>query len=231
MADTSEVLDAIDLSISDTKLLVIVANIRGAKMATDYASISYIGFPLSISETFQRLNTNKSIIEALNQLEEIKNLCVQSDKKLVTYLSMGFGNPYGDHYNQELVLKFVDLLVTLGSDVISLADTVGLAEPKSIEVLVDSVLKIWPDLELGAHLHSNPQNSISKIKAAYSGGAKRIDGALMGYGGCPMAEDILVGNIATEEIVRFLKEQPDSLAINDDELHKGLKLASEIFPK
>lgn len=231
LADTSNVLDAIDLSSSNTKLLVIVANIRGAREAASYSSISYIGFPLSISETFQRLNTNKSIIQALNELEEMKNLCVQSNKKLVTYLSMGFGNPYGDHYNEDLVLKFVDLVVALGSDVISLADTIGAASVKSVKSLIHAVVHMWPDLEFGAHLHSNPKDSFDKIKAAFSGGARRIDGALMGYGGCPMAKDELVGNIATEEVIRFLKKQPEPLSIDDEELGKALRMALEIFPK
>ncbi len=231
MADTQQVLQEIDRGSSKSQLLVIVANVRGAAEAAAFSGVDAIGFPLSISETFQQLNTNKSITEALNQLEQIKNLCEGANKKLVTYISMGFGNPYGDPYSMDMVLKFVDLLVTMGADVVSLADTVGVASPEAIKILVATILQDWPDLELGAHLHSHPSTALQKIRAAYEGGAKRIDGALMGFGGCPMANEELVGNIPTEKVVAFLGEHAKVDSINPEELVKALLMAQKIFPK
>ncbi len=231
LRDTVEVLDQLEWEGSQSKLLAIVANTRGAQDAAHYPAISYLGFPLSISETFQKRNTNKSIGEALNTLEEIQNICQRSDKKLVTYISMGFGNPYGDPYDVDLVSRFVDILVTLQSDVISLADTIGVSTPESILYLFSSLTKTYPSLELGAHLHSNPLTAMEKIEAAYAAGCKRYDGALKGFGGCPMAKDDLVGNLATETIIRFLEGQGEETGINHEELEKSIRLASEIFPK
>src|SRR5690606_21718579 len=187
MADTLEVLRGLDMQSTQSKLLAIVANVRGAEEAARHPEITYIGFPLSISETFQKRNTNKSISEALNVLEEIKNICDRAGKHLVTYISMGFGNPYGDRYEPDLVGQFVDILITLGSDVISLADTIGVADSTSIETLFTTVSKKFPRAEIGVHLHSRADSAVSKIEAAYRGGCRRFDGALRGYGGCPMA--------------------------------------------
>jgi hydroxymethylglutaryl-CoA lyase len=175
-------------------------------------------------------NTNKSIAEALNTLVEIKNICQQKGKKLVTYISMGFGNPYNDPYDKAMVSQFVDVLLTLGSDIISIADTIGSAQPQDVKDLFATLSKAYPSAELGVHLHSNPASAAEKIAAAYSSGCKRFDGALKGFGGCPMAKDELVGNIATEEIISFLKSKGEKLSINEQALNESLHMASQIFP-
>jgi hydroxymethylglutaryl-CoA lyase len=228
MRDTAEVINSLEWRKSKTKLLAIVANTRGAQEASAFEGITYLGFPLSISETFQQRNTNKSIAEALNTLAEIQNICAQSNKKLVTYISMGFGNPYGDPYDVDLVGKFVDILVTLGSNVISLADTIGVATTEVITFLFSSLTKKYPGIELGAHLHSNPATAEEKIKAAYEAGCKRFDGAIKGFGGCPMANDELVGNLATETIMSFL-ESREKLMIDRSAFGKALQMADKIF--
>lgn len=230
MRDTSTVVERIDCSGSNTKLLAIVANTRGAFEACKYEAITYLGFPLSVSETFQLRNTNKTIGEALNVLEEIKNACDRSGKKLVTYISMGFGNPYNDPYDIDLVVGFVDVLKTLGSDIISIADTTGVSDPKSISTLFSLIARQFPTLEVGAHLHSTPQTATEKIEAAYQSGCKRFDGAILGFGGCPMAEDDLVGNVATEKIIDYLESQGIHEEINFLELGKAIQMAGEIFP-
>ncbi len=231
LRDTDEVLAKLDIRKSKSKLLAIVANTRGAEQAAKYGSISYLGFPLSISETFQQRNTNKSIPEALNTLSEIKGICVKSNKKLVTYISMGFGNPYGDPYGAELVSQFVEIMVALGSDVISIADTVGVATAEEVQRLFKDLTNHYPELEIGAHLHANPATALKKIKAAYEAGCTRFDGAIYGFGGCPMAEDKLVGNMPTEKIVNFLQDQGEVLGINQDEFEKAMILANEILGK
>jgi len=230
MRDTAEVLSQLNLSQTSSKLLAIVANTRGAQDAASFDEIHYLGFPLSISETFQLRNTNKSIVEALNTLDEIQNICKKSNKILVTYISMGFGNPYGDPYDFEIVNKFVGILNTLDIKIVSLADTVGVSKPEQIQQLFASLIKEYSNLEFGAHLHSNPAKAIEKIEAAYRSGCQRFDGALMGYGGCPMAEDELVGNLATETIISFLDERGASLRLNRDELAKAMRLAHSTFP-
>ena len=231
MRDTPEVLEGLILNETKTKLLAIVANTRGAVEACRHDLITYLGFPLSISDTFQQRNTNKSIGEALNALEEIKRECLKHNKKLVTYISMGFGNPYGDPYDVDLVLGFVDILRTLGSDVISLADTIGVSTPENIKYLFSKLSKKYPDLEIGAHLHSTPQTALEKIEAAFLSGCKRFDGAIRGFGGCPMAKDDLVGNLATENIVSYLENQGIKTHINPVEFAHALTIADEIFPK
>jgi hydroxymethylglutaryl-CoA lyase len=229
MKDTAEVVSNLDVSGTTSRLLAIVANTRGAQEASSFQSITYLGFPMSISETFQMRNTNKTIAEALNTLNEIKNICIKTDKKLVTYISMGFGNPYGDPYAPELVSKFVDILLTLGSDVISLADTIGISTPKNIHQLFTSLTSAYPEAELGIHLHSSPQTRYEKIEAAYNAGCKRIDGALKGFGGCPMANDDLVGNLPTEDILSFVQSKQGKSLVNDAELRKALVMAAEVF--
>lgn len=231
MADTAAVISQLDIEGSHTKLLVIVANVRGAQEASTQP-IHYIGFPLSLSETFQQSNTNKSITEALNVLADIKDICLATNKKLVTYLSMGFGNPYDDFYDTDLVLKFTDLLNSLGTDVISLADTLGLASPDAITSLLQRVTSAHPSIEVGAHLHAEDKDASAKIMAAIAGGATRLDGALMGFGGCPMANSALVGNIATEKIITILEDyNTPHQHIQREELTKALQMASEIFQK
>jgi len=229
MQDTATVVGQLDLTKSKTKLLAIVANTRGAVEASAFEQITYLGFPLSISETFQMRNTNKTIAQALNTLEEIKNICVTSNKKLVTYISMGFGNPYGDPYAPDLVSMFVDILLTLGSDVTSLADTIGVSDPVRIKELFTSLTKSYPDAEIGVHLHSAPTTRMEKIEAAFNAGCKRFDGALQGFGGCPMANDELVGNLPTEGILTFLEGEGIDTKIDKGELGKALILASEVF--
>lgn len=230
MRDTKEVLAEINWNKSKSKLLAIVANTRGAEEASAFEGITYLGFPLSISETFQQRNTNKSIAEALSTLEEIQNICERSNKKLVTYISMGFGNPYNDPYDVSLVANFVDIIKTVGSKIISLSDTIGVSNPDNITFLFSNLAKQFPDIELGAHLHSNPATSREKIDAAFKAGCRRFDGAIRGFGGCPMAKDDLVGNMATETILSYLKENNVSTGLDDVAFAKALSLADKTFP-
>ncbi|HEY0653520.1 MAG TPA: hydroxymethylglutaryl-CoA lyase [Chryseosolibacter sp.] len=230
MRDTKEVLAGINWKTSKSALLAIVANTRGAEEASAFEGITYLGFPLSISETFQQRNTNKSIAEALSTLEEIQNVCQRSGKQLVTYISMGFGNPYGDPYEVKLVANFVDIIATIGCRVVSLADTIGVSNPENITYLFSNLSKQFPEIELGAHLHSNPATSIEKIDAAYLAGCRRFDGAIRGFGGCPMAKDELVGNMATETILGYLREKNVSTSINDKAFARALAMADKTFP-
>ena len=231
MRDTAEVLEKIDWQSSISKLLAIVANTRGAEDASRHQGISYLGFPLSISETFQQRNTNKSVVEALNTLEEIKETCDRSGKKLVTYISMGFGNPYGDAYDVSLVANFVDILTTMGADVISLADTIGVATPDDIQSLFSNLSKRFSETELGVHLHSTPQTAKDKIHAAYDAGCRRFDGAIRGFGGCPMANDELVGNIATETILTYLEEHKIGSGLDRKAFEEAESIADVVFPR
>jgi hydroxymethylglutaryl-CoA lyase len=230
LRDTKEVLDGISWKKSKSKLLAIVANTRGAEEASMHEGITYLGFPLSISETFQQRNTNKSIVEALSSLEEIQNICDRSGKKLVTYISMGFGNPYGDPYEVEVVANFVDIILTIGSSIISLADTIGVSNEENITYLFSNLSKKFPEVEFGAHLHSNPATSLEKIEAAYNAGCRRFDGAIKGLGGCPMANDDLVGNMATETIVSYLEAKGVDTGLNKQAFVNALTLADETFP-
>lgn len=229
MRDTAEVVKRLDLSGTSTKLLAIVANTRGAQEAVMFDEITYLGFPLSISETFQQRNTNKSISEALNSVAEIQELCQQRGKLLVTYISMGFGNPYGDPYDEEIVITFSGILQTLGVSIISLADTIGVSRPDQIKKLFSQATAAFPAIEFGAHLHSAPATALEKIEAVYNSGCQRFDGALKGFGGCPMAEDELVGNLATEAVVSFLKAQGENLSLNEFELMRALSQAALVF--
>lgn len=231
LRDTAEVLNNLDLSTTSSRLLAIVANTRGAEEASQHQQIHYLGFPLSISETFQQRNTNKSIPEALQTLMEIQAICEKTNKQQVVYISMGFGNPYNDPYDVEVVGKFVDILQTLGVKIVSLADTIGVSTPEQITYLFTALSKEFPAIELGAHLHSNPRTAVEKIDAAYRAGCKRFDGALKGFGGCPMAKDELVGNLATETILTYLQDKESSLKINQEELATAMLMADEIFPK
>jgi hydroxymethylglutaryl-CoA lyase len=231
LRDTTEVLAGLDLTGTTSKLLAIVANTRGAEEAATHEAIQYLGFPLSISETFQKRNTNKSIVEALETLNEIQQICIEHNKKQVVYISMGFGNPYNDPYDVEVVGQFVDILSTLGIGIISLADTIGVSTPDQITYLFESLSKKFPEIELGSHLHSNPKSAREKIDAAYKAGCKRFDGAIKGFGGCPMAKDELVGNLATETILSYLQEKDTVKGINQEAFLQALTMADEIFPK
>lgn len=229
MRDTAEVLAGLDLSDTRSRLLAIVANYRGAEQAAQYPEINYLGFPLSLSETFQQRNTNKSIAEALQVVEEIQNLCEQRNKELVTYLSMGFGNPYGDPYDVGVVEEFTEKLSQRGVSIISLADTIASAGPEQISKLFARISSKFPDSEVGVHLHSLRSDAYDKIGAAYTAGCRRIDGALLGFGGCPMAKDELVGNLPTEELIRYASESEILPPLNEEALQQSLRIAHRIF--
>ena len=230
LRDTAEVLSQLKVEGSTSKLLAIVANTRGAEEASKHHAISYLGFPLSISETFQQRNTNKSITEALNSINEIQNICIKSGKTLVTYISMGFGNPYGDPYDVEVVEQFSDILATLEIKIISLADTIGVSKSEQIQYLFKTLTTKFPAIEFGVHLHSNPTTAIEKIEAAYVSGCQRFDGAIKGFGGCPMAEDDLVGNLATETVLTYLDAKNASPKLDRKAFDESLRLAEVIFP-
>lgn len=231
LKDTAEVVGQINWRESESKLLAIVANTRGAEEAAQYEAIRYLGFPLSVSETFQQRNTNKSIREAIDTVKAIHGVCMASGKELVTYISMGFGNPYGDPYTVERVGDFAGTLATIGVKIISLADTIGVSTPDVIEYLFTSLSNRYPQIEWGAHLHSSPQTAVEKIEAAYRSGCKRFDGAIRGFGGCPMAEDELVGNLATETILSWLEKNEVQTNLDKNAFGQALRLADEIFPK
>ena len=229
MADTKEVLDGLNLSSTTTKLLAIVANTRGAEEALQYDAIDFLGFPLSLSETFQQRNTNASIKDALVRVDEIQELCKRKKTRLVVYLSMGFGNPYGDTYSEEIVFEYADLLMQKGVQIISLADTVGVATAEGVQKITAHLVQSLPQVEIGVHLHSTAFNWKEKVEAAYNGGCRRFDGALKGIGGCPMANDELVGNMNTEWLLRFFEEKGEDLHINQQALQMSLQLADSIF--
>jgi hydroxymethylglutaryl-CoA lyase len=229
MADTKEVLAQLDLSATKTKLLAIVANTRGAAEAANFEQIAYLGFPFSISPTFQQRNTNSTIEESLQRVNEIQNLCVRHNKQLVIYLSMGFGNPYGDEYNEAILLKWADEMVKRNIQIISLADTVGVATPEQINNALNTLIPQYPQTTIGVHLHSTAQNWEAKLVAALEAGCTRFDGALKGIGGCPMANDDLVGNMTTEWMLNYFEKQGYPLSIDKEALQNSLLLANEIF--
>ncbi|HEY8511869.1 MAG TPA: hydroxymethylglutaryl-CoA lyase [Cyclobacteriaceae bacterium] len=230
MRDTAEVVAGLEWEQSRSKLLAIVANVRGAKEACAFEAVSRIGYPMSISETFQKRNTNKSISESLNELDQIAEIAAASSKGLVVYISMGFGNPYGDPYDREIVLQFTGILVAMGAAVVSLADTVGKADAEQVTDLFTALSRDYPHVEIGAHLHSTPDTAAGKVEAAYRAGCRRFDGALMGYGGCPMAEDKLVGNVATETIISVLEKNGEDTGLDKAHLAGALRMVPEIFP-
>ena len=230
LADTSEVIKSLNIGNSSTKLLVIVGNERGAREAVEYDEITYLGFPFSISETFQKRNINSSIKESLVRLEKIQNLCVKNNKKLVTYFSMAFGNPYGDQWSIYIVAHWVEkLLNDFGIDILSLSDTIGSSTPNVITWLFSKLIEEFPNVELGAHLHSSPANYFDKLQSAYDAGCKRYDGSILGIGGCPMAKDDLVGNMATEKMIEFLNGKSENLQLDNVSLEKSLVIARAIF--
>jgi hydroxymethylglutaryl-CoA lyase len=229
MADTKDVIEGLEVQNSTSKLLAIVANLRGVEEAIVYDAITYFGFPFSISPTFQQRNTNSTIEESLNRVEKIQNLCLKAKKQLVIYLSMGFGNPYGDDYNEEILLKWADEMVKKEIKIISLADTVGVATPDQISFALKSLIPKYPETVFGVHLHSTPGNWKDKLEAAVTAGCERFDGALKGIGGCPMAQDDLVGNMNTELVISHLEEKNLVKGLNKQALKRSLQLASEIF--
>lgn len=229
MADTKEVIAGLDLSTSRSKLLAIIANLRGAQEASVYDQISYLGFPFSVSETFQQRNTNSSIEESLKRVEDIQDLCLKTGKKLVIYISMGFGNPYGDPWSEEIVFEWVHRMVAMDIDIISLADTVGVASPEQVYDMTSFLIESLPGIEIGVHLHATPLNREMKLQAALRAGCKRFDGALKGIGGCPMADDELVGNMSTEIMVSYFEEKGISPDLDKTLLAESLLMAGQIF--
>ena len=227
LADTATVLKGLQLT--STKLLAIIANVRGAQEAAAFDEITYLGFPFSVSETFQLRNTNSTIEQSLKRVEEIQRICVQTGKQLVIYISMGFGNPYGDPYSEEIVFDWVNKITGLGISIISLADTVGLATPEQVFSITSYLVNKLPQHQIGVHLHSSPNNREAKIEAAWRAGCRRFDGALKGIGGCPMANDELVGNIDTEWLISYLEQYESLKGLNKTALAKSVNLANEIF--
>jgi len=228
MKDTAEVLDCLEWS-TKTKLLAIVANTRGAEQAVGFDKISYLGFPLSISETFQYRNTNASIAEALITVNAIQDLCLKNSKTLVVYLSMGFGNPYGDDYSVQHLIDFTAKLNAIGVQIVAPSDTVGSSTPVLIHQVFKDLIAAFPQVEFGAHLHATPETNIEKIEAAYLAGCRRIDGAIKGFGGCPMAADSLTGNISTEQIIDYFENKGVDLGINKSAFQQAYNLSSKVF--
>jgi len=230
MRDTQEVLDGLDVFGVKTKLLAIIANLKGAQLAVQNPQISILGFPLSISETFQQRNTNASIADAWKMLAQISELCHQHNKELLVYLSMGFGNPYGDVWNEEIVSQFSEKLhLELGVKTIALSDTIGCATPKIVSSLFSSIIAEQPAVTFGAHLHVLPENTDSIIQAAFESGCRRFDGAIRGYGGCPMAKNDLTGNMPTEKLLEWFLSRKISLDVDKNAFKAAFDLSSFIF--
>jgi hydroxymethylglutaryl-CoA lyase len=215
--------------VRSTKLLAIVANTRGAEEAVGYEAIQYLGFPFSISPTFQQRNTNSSMQESLARVEEIQELCLKNNKELVIYLSMGFGNPYGDEYSADILLHWAKVMAKRDITIISLADTVGVATPNQVYTALNTLIPQYPGVELGVHLHSAPHNRAAKLQAALDAGCRRFDGAINGIGGCPMAQDELVGNMDTLFMIDYFRKQQLQVDVNDAALKECTKMANEIF--
>ena len=230
MADTAEVLSKLDLSKTESKLLAIVANVRGANDASQHKEIDYLGFPFSISENFQMRNTHKTIAQSVIVLEEILNIADRSDKEVVAYLSMGFGNPYGDPWGVDIVANWTERLNKMGVKILSLSDTIGSSTSETIEYLFSNLIPAYPNIEFGAHLHTTPSSWFEKVDAAYKSGCRRFDGAIQGFGGCPMAKDELTGNMPTEKLLSyFTTKQVNNL--NALSFESAYNEASKIFSK
>ena len=229
MADTAEVVRSLESGIGKTKLLAIVANQRGAEEALVFDQITYLGFPFSVSETFQQRNTNSSIEESLKRVEEIQSLCINKNKRLVIYISLAFGNPYNDLYDEDIVFNWVEKLVELDIEIISLADTVGVASPEQVYDMTSYLVESLPSTEIGVHLHSTFETWQQKLDAAAKAGCTRFDGALKGIGGCPMANDELVGNMNTEWMISYFEKNNIATGLNKEALAESLRIAGEIF--
>jgi hydroxymethylglutaryl-CoA lyase len=229
MRDTKEVLDKLDLSCTRTKLLSIVANLRGAEMACSIDSIDYLGFPFSISENFQMRNTHKTISESEIVLKDILEITQKSNKKLVVYMSMAFGNPYGDPWDVDIVGEWADRLQSMGVEILSLSDTIGSSKPESISYLFSNLIPKFPHIEFGAHLHTHPNSWYEKLNAAYKAGCYRFDGAIQGFGGCPMASDSLTGNMPTEKIISYFNSENIDTQIDVLPFESAHNSASKLF--
>jgi len=230
MADTAAVLEQLDLSNTKSKLLAIIANVRGAQDAVEFDEISYLGFPFSISETFQQRNTNSSIAESLIRVEEIQDLCLRNKKELVVYISMAFGNPYGDEWSSDVVIQWTKRLADMGIKIIALSDTIGVSNTQNISYLFSNIIPEFPDVEIGAHLHTTPDKWEEKVQAACQNGCTRFDGAIKGFGGCPMATDKLTGNMPTENILSYFQKNNIGTSIEMLAFADAMKLASSTFP-
>jgi hydroxymethylglutaryl-CoA lyase len=229
MQDTAEVLAQLDLSQTRSKLLAIVANTQGAQQAALHPEIQYLGFPFSISENFQMRNTHKTIAESLVTLEEILALAADSNKEVVTYISMGFGNPYGDPWNVEIVGEWTEILAQKGVKILSLSDTVGSSTPEVITYLFSHLIPKYPSIEFGAHLHTTPDKWFEKIDAAYHAGCRRFDGAIQGFGGCPMAKDELTGNMPTEKLLSYFTTQRENTHTSPMSFESAYNEATKLF--
>lgn len=231
LTDTAEVIEEIDLSLSNTQLLAICANKRGAEDIIKFEEIDYIGFPFSVSETFQLRNTNKNIKDSFDLVLEMQDLATQNNKTLVVYLSMAFGNPYNDPWHPDIVTNWAELMVEEGIEIISLADTIGSSNTDNIKQLFSTIIPQFEDTEIGAHFHTMPNSWEEKVKTAYENGCKRFDGALKGYGGCPMAKDDLTGNMPTENLVGFMDKNLISHELNLEHFEEAMEIANFIFNK
>ncbi|MFS4467338.1 hydroxymethylglutaryl-CoA lyase [Maribacter sp. 2210JD10-5] len=231
MIDTAEVLSKLDLSKTKSKLLAIVANIRGAQDAVKHSEIDYLGFPFSISENFQMRNTHKTIAQSVETLQEIFNIAESKNKEVVTYISMGFGNPYGDPWNVEIVGEWTEKLSAMGAKIVSLSDTVGTSDPETISYLFSNLIPKYPQIEFGAHLHTTPTKWHEKVNAAFQTGCRRFDGAIQGFGGCPMAKDELTGNMPTEKILSFLTTEKAETGVNWMVFEAAYNKATALFSR
>ena len=231
MVDTAEVLSRLDLSKTKSKLLAIVANVRGAQDACQHGAISYLGYPFSISENFQMRNTHKTIAQSIEVLKEIFDLANAANKEVVTYISMGFGNPYGDPWNVEVVGEWTEKMAKMGARILSLSDTVGTSSPETIDYLFSNLIPQYPEIEFGAHLHTTPTKWHEKINAAYKAGCRRFDGAVQGFGGCPMAKDELTGNMPTEKMLSYFTAEKVDSGVNWMVFEAAYNKASELFLK
>ncbi|MBE7647801.1 hydroxymethylglutaryl-CoA lyase [Tenacibaculum finnmarkense] len=229
MRDTAAVLSQLDLSKTTSKLLAIVANVRGANDAAQFEEINYLGYPFSISENFQMRNTHKTIEQSLDTLKEVLSIANRSNKEVVTYMSMGFGNPYGDPWNVDIVGEWTEKLANLGVKIVSLSDTVGSSTPEDISYLFSNLIPSYPEIEFGAHLHTTPVKWHEKVDAAFKAGCKRFDGAIMGYGGCPMAKDELTGNMPTEKLLSYFTVQKAVTNIKPMSFESAYNKALELF--
>lgn len=229
MRDTAEVLAKLDLSTTSSKLLAIIANIRGANAATQFEEIKYLGYPFSISENFQMRNTGKTIAQSTIILEEILNVASKTNKEVVAYLSMGFGNPYGDPWNVDIVSKWTEKLVKMGVKILSLSDTIGSSTPEIIHYLFSNLIPLYPSIEFGAHLHTTPNSWFEKVDAAYKAGCNRFDGAIKGYGGCPMAKDKLTGNMPTEKLLSYFTQKKANTNIKAMAFESAYNEALKVF--
>lgn len=229
MKDSGEVLESLDLKSTNSKLLYIVANLRGANEACQHSQIDFLGFPFSISENFQMRNTNKTIDDSIDVLKGIISVSEKNNKKVVVYLSMGFGNPYGDEWNYEVLEKWISKINSIGVKTISISDTIGVSTPTKIDKVFKNVIKHFPRLEFGAHFHTKPSNWFEKIDSAYKAGCRRFDTAIQGYGGCPMAGDELTGNFPTEKLINYLNQKREPININLLNFETSYNEATKIF--